>query len=210
MRVLRAALGVAALLLFLGGAAVASEHLVENRIEARARAEVPEAGSIDASIDSFPFLPRLLAAGSVEEVELHLDQVPTQVARLTAVDVELRGVEVDRDALLSRQVSVNSIQRGTVSAELDAASLSRALGIPVSIQDGEVRAKVGPLTVSARPAVGNGALVLRLGPLRRTVSLPRSKLLACDATRAAVVGDRVRLVCEVDEVPPAVRRRLPG
>lgn len=202
-------LGVAALLLFLAGSDVASKYLAENRIEARARAEVPEVGSIEADIDSFPFLPRLLASGSAGDVDLHLDQVPTQVAQLTAVDVKLEDVKLDRDALFSRQVSVNSIDRGTVSAELDAASLSRAVGRQVTVGGGEVRTKVGPANVSARPTVGNdGALVLRLGPLRLTVALPRNKVLACSATRVAVVGDRVRLSCEVDDVPPAVRRRL--
>ncbi len=211
MRALRAALGVSALLLFLTGADVASRHLAENRIEARARAEVPEAGSIEADIDSFPFLPRLLTAGSAGDVDLHLDQVPTQSVQLTSVDVKLRDVKVDRDALFSRQVSVNSIERGTVSAELDAPSLSRALGRQVTVGGGEVRSRVGPVNVSARPTVGSdGALVLRLGSLRLTVTLPRSNLLACSATSAEVVGDRVRLSCQVDDVPPAVRRRLDG
>jgi LmeA-like phospholipid-binding len=209
VRVLRAALGVAALLLFLAGADAASRHLAENQIEARARDEVPEAGSIEADIDSFPFLPRLLAAGSAGDVDLRLDGVPTPVAQLTAVEIELRDVKLDRDALFSRQVSVNSIDRGTVGAELDAASLSRAIRVPVTIQGGEVRSKVGPLNVSARPTVGNdGALLLRLGPSRLRVLLPRSKVLACAATRAAVIGDRVRLSCDVHEVPPAVRRRI--
>ncbi|MBA2751563.1 MAG: DUF2993 domain-containing protein [Actinobacteria bacterium] len=209
MRALCAALGVAALVLFLAGSDAASRYLAENRIEAKARAEVPEAGSIEANIDSFPFLARLLIVGSAGDVDLRLDRVPTQAAQLTTVDVKLRDVKLDRDALFSRQVSVNSIESGTVSAELDAASLSRALGRQVTVGNGEVRSKVGPVNLSARPAVGNdGALVLRLGPLRLTVALPRSKVLACNATRVAVVGDRVRLSCEVDDVPPAVRRRL--
>jgi hypothetical protein len=209
VRALRAALAVATLLLFLAGSDLAARHLAENGIEARARAEVPEAGSIEADIDSFPFLPRLLAAGSAGDVDLRLDQVPTEAVRLTSVRVELSDVKLARDALFSRQVSVDSIEGGTVSAELDAASLSRALGRQVTVGGGEVRSRVGPANVSARPAVGNdGALVLRLGPLRLTLALPRSKLLACSATRAAVVGDRVRLSCDFDDVPPAVRRRL--
>lgn len=208
MRFLRALLGVAALLLFVAGLDVASRILAEDRIEAKARAEVPEAGRVEAHIDSFPFLARLLSSGSVGDVALHLDQVPTRAARLTAVDMDLSDVEVDRDALLSRQISVNSIDRGTVAVELDAAALSGALRVPVSIAGGEVRSKVGPLNVSARPSVGDdGALLLRLGSLRLRLSLPRGKLQACVATRVAVVDDRVRLSCELDEVPAAVRRR---
>lgn len=190
---------------------MAAKNLAENGIEARARAEVPEAGSLHADIDSTPFLPRLLASGSAGDVDLRLEQVPTRAVELSSVDIELRGVEVDRDALFSRQVAVNSIDHGTVSVELDAASLSRALGVPVTVGGGELRSRVGPLDVSARPAVaGDGALLLRLGSMRLTVALPRSKLLPCAATRAAVTGDRVRLSCEFDDVPPAVRRRLSG
>lgn len=203
----RVALGVAALLLFLAGVDVASRHLAENRIEARARAAMPEAASIEADLESFPFLPRLLAAGSAGDVGLRLTQVPAQSLQLTTVEAELRDVKLDRDALLSRQVSLRSIEGGTVSAELDAASLSRALGRQVTVGGGEVRSRVGPTNVSARPTVGNdGALVLRFGPLRLAVAVPRSKLLACSATRVAVVGDRVRLSCDIDDVPPALRR----
>jgi hypothetical protein len=211
VRVLRVGLGVAVLVLFLAGVDVAAKHLAENRIEARAREEVPEAGSFDARIDSVPFLPRLLLSGSAGDVDLRIEQVPTRAVQLTAVDLNLRGVELDRDALLSRRISVNSIESGTVTAELDAGALSRAAGVPVTIGGGEVRSRVGPVNASARPAVANdGALTLRLGPVRATVALPRSKLLACTATRVAVVDDRVRVSCDVDDVPPAVRRRLQG
>ncbi len=187
---------------------MAAKHLAENRIEARARAEVPEAGSIEADIDSFPFLPRLLAAGSAGDVGLRFTQVPTPAVQLTTVNLELRDVKLDRDALFSRRVSVSSIDRGAVSAELDAASLSRALGRQVTVGGGEVRSRVGAANVSARPTVGNdGALVLRFGPARLALALPRTKLLPCTTTRVSVVGDRVRLSCEFDDVPPSLRRR---
>ncbi len=209
MGAVRAPLGVAAVVLILVGADVAAKRVAEGRIETRAGAEVPGAGSVEAHIDSFPFLARLLVAGSAGDVDLRFQQVPTRAVRLSSVDLELRGVKVDRDALFSAEASVDSIEGGTMSAEIDAASLSRALPVPVSIGGGEVRSRAGPLPVSARPAVGrDGALVLRFGGMERTVSLPRSEVLACAATRVAVVGDRLRLSCEVDEVPAPVRSRL--
>ncbi len=200
---------MAVVVLILAGADVAAKRIAEGRIETRARAEVPDTGSVDAHIASFPFLARLLVAGSAGNVDLRFEQVPTRPVRLSAVELQLRGVKVDRDALFSAEASVDSIERGTVSAEIDAASLSRALPVPVSIGGGEVRSRVGPLPVSARPAVGRGGnLVLRFGGLAHTVSLPRSEVLGCAATRVAVVGDRLRLSCEVDEVPAPLRGRL--
>lgn len=208
MGAVRALLGIAVVVLVLAGADVVAKRIAEGRIETRARAEVPDAGSVEARIASFPFLPRLLVAGSAGNVGLRFEQVPTRTVRLSAVDLELRGVKVDRDALFSAEASVDSIERGTLSAEIDAASLNRALPVPVSIGGGEVRSRVGPLPVSARPAVGrDGALLLRFGGSALTVSLPRSEVLACAATRVAVVGDRLRLSCEVDEVPAPVRSR---
>ncbi len=201
-------LAVAVVVLLLVGVDLLVQSIAENRIEERARTAVNAEGSIEADIDSFPFLPRLLLAGSVSALQVRLEQVPTSRLQLSAVEVDLRGVEVDRDALLQGEMTVNDIDRGTLSAELDAASLSRALRVPVTVGGGEIQAKVGPARIKARPGVGrDGSLLLRAGPVNLRLSLHRTGLLSCTATRVAVVGDVVRLSCDLDEMPPALGAR---
>jgi hypothetical protein len=206
----RALLAVAVVALLLGGVDVVARSLVEGRIEDSARDNLPGTGSVDAEVRAFPFVPRLLASGSVPAVAVQAEQVPARGVQLASVEIDLRGVELNRDALVSGETEVESIDRGAVSVDLDAGSLSRALRVPVSIADGEVRAGTGRLTARVRPDVGrDGSLTLRvggLGPL--TVRLPRIRLLDCTAVRVAVVDDRLRLSCALDRVPDVVRRTV--
>ena len=207
MRGSRALLAAAIVAVVLLGLDLAARAVAEGRLEGRARAEAPGVQSVRARIGSFPFLPRLLVSGSVPAVDVRLDQVPTRFVQLTAVEVGLRGVEVDRDVLLQGETRLNHIDRGTASLELDSGSLSRALRVPVAIAGGQVRARAGPAQVSARPEVGrDGTLVLRVGGQNLRLPLARTRLLPCAATRAAVVGDRVRLSCDLDEVPPGLHK----
>lgn len=207
MRASRALLAAVVVAILLLGVDFAARAVVEGRIEDRARDEAPGVGSVRARIASFPFLPPLLAFGSVSAVDVRLDQVPTRSVQLTALEVGLRGVEVDRDVLLQGETRLNHIDRGTVSVELDSGSLSRALRVPVTIAGGEVRTRTGPGQVRARPDVGrDGALLLRVGGQNLRLALARTRLLPCAATTATVVGDRVRLSCQVDEVPPGLRK----
>ena len=201
-------LAAAVVALLLLGVDLVARSIAESRIEERARTAVAGAGSIEADIHSLPFLPRLLLAGSVSAVEVRLEQVRTGGQQLSAVEVDLRGVELDRDALFGGQARLDDIDRGEMSLELDSGSLSRALRVPVTIGGGGIQTKVGPARVSARPDVGrDGSLLLRAGRANLRVSPNRTGLLSCAATRVAVVGDRVRLTCDLDEVPPALRAR---
>ena len=205
MRKLVVVLGVVAAVLVVGD--VAARRVAEGRVEERARTEAREARSVDARIGSFPFLPRLLLAGSVPEVDVHLVEVTSGPLDLAAVDVDLRGVRLDRGALFSGVAELQGIDGGTVTVDLDAAAISRALRLPVSIGGGALRVRFRGLEVSARPEAGeDGSLVLRASRLPALrVSLTRSRLVSCAAARATVVGDRVRLACDVTEVPPALR-----
>ena len=202
---MRAVLGLAAAVLLVAGVDLAAKSVAEGRIEDRARADVPGAGSVEADIDALPFLPGLLVAGTVAKVEVRLRQVPSRAVQLSQVGVALRGVELERDALWSGQARVTSIDRGTVSVELDAAALSRALRVPVTIAGGEVRTRAGRFEVGARPRLGrDGSLVLRSGGASVSLPVERTRLRACTASRVDVVGDRVRLSCDLDRVPPVL------
>ena len=200
-------MAIVALLLVAGDQVARS--IVEARVEERARREVPGARSLDVAIDSFPFLPRLLAAGSVAGVKVQAEQVPGRVVDLTSAEVRLEDVELDRNALFSGETRLDDIRRGTVTVELDSSSLSRAARVPVTVSGGQIRATVSRLQVTVRPEIArDGSLVLRAGSTPLRVRLARTRLLSCNATRVEVVGDRVRLSCDLDGVPPALGRAL--
>ncbi len=179
----------------------------ENKLEEKARTEVRGASSVDASISSFPFLGRLLVSGSVSTVEVRAERAALSDLLSAAVSVDMRGVQLDRDDLFTGKVRLKGIDTGTITIEIDAAGLNRVLKLPVEIAGGEVRLTVAGRTLASRAAMDAGTLVLEAAGLRTLrVPIGRSGLLNCVAATAEVVGDVIRLTCQVDEVPPALRR----
>lgn len=186
---------------------LSARRLAENRLEDRARSEAGQPGSVDARIRSFPFLARLLFSSSVAEVEVHLLDVGSGPIDLAAVDVDLRGVRLDRDRMLSGEAELEDIDRGTVTVELDAAAIQGVVNLPVSISGDRITVRYRGVSVSARAEAGrDGALVLRAGRLPPlTVPMTRSRLVSCVAASATIVNNRVRLACDITEVPPGLR-----
>lgn len=203
MRKLLALVVLAGLLLGLDqGARV----FAEGKIEDRARAEVPEADSVEAEISSFPFLGRLLVTSSVPKIRVQVGEAPLRGALVADIDIELRDVQLQRDELFRGKVKLEDIDAGSVAVEIDAAALSRVVDVPVTIGGGSVRVEVAGRTVTATPEVRGGSLVLRLAGLPAlTVPVARTSLASCTAVEVAVEGDSVRLTCDVDELPPGLR-----
>lgn len=199
------ALGI--VLTALGALDQGARVFAENKLEERARAEVDGVGSVDASISSFPFLGRLLVSGSVPRVEVRADKSELGDLLTADLEVELRGVELDRNALFSGSVKLRDIDAGTVTVELDAAGLGRVLRVPVTIAGGEVRVTVAGRTIAGRATMSAGALLLEVAGLPAfRVPIARNGLITCTAANAEIKGDTIRLTCEVDEIPPALRR----
>lgn len=181
--------------------------VAQNKLEERARAEVPDATDVEAEISSFPFLGRLLVSGSVPRVEVRAERSVVGDLVAAGVEVGLKGVELDRDALFSGQVRLQGIDSGVITIELDAAGLARVLPVPVSITGGEVRVTVAGRSVIAQPTVIGGALVLSvLGLSTFTIPIDRNGLVTCQAAHVAIEDGTVRLSCGIGEVPPALRQ----
>lgn len=179
----------------------------EAELAARAGEAATDESATSASITSFPFLGRLLVSGSVAEVRVRVDGPTAGGLRLSTVVVEASGVALDRSRLTSGQVRVEDIDSGSVAVEVDGAALAEAVNLPVTIGDGRVGIGVGGATVTADAAIEDGSLVLRVaGAPALRVPVVRTALVPCAVTTLAVVGERVRLACEVDELPEALRR----
>ncbi|HZN15479.1 MAG TPA: DUF2993 domain-containing protein [Acidimicrobiales bacterium] len=186
----------------LGGAFLAvdvgARTWAQGQIETRARAEIPKEVSVGAHIRAFPFLPPLLIAGRVSEVGGHFENVPAGALTLSAVDIVLHGVRINRNKLLhDRKVELVSIDEGTVTIEITAAVLSKAAGVPITISNGQM--KVAGVGI-ARVSVQDNALVIA-GV--RTLAIPKTRLVPC-ATNATLLADRVRLSCTIRTLPPAL------
>ncbi len=129
---------------------IAARTFAEGKIASRMESAARGDAEADADIDSFPFLGRLLAAGSAGDVHIRMTNVPAQRITYSALEIDLSGVKVDRDLLFQRQVEVTDIDTGTVAVELTAPALSRALGVPVEIGAGAVEVTMQGRKVPAR------------------------------------------------------------
>jgi hypothetical protein len=201
---LRKLLALVIVVLVLAGVDMAARVFAESRIEEAVEAEARGVASVNVRIDALPFVPRLLLGVQVPEVSVRLEQVPSRAITLTAVEIELREVEVDRASVVRRDPRLKQIEGGTLTVELDGSSLTNALRVPISIREGRVRVGAGRAAVTLRPTTAAGALVLGVGASALRVAVPRTRLLTCDATRASVSADRIELSCDFREVPPAL------
>lgn len=194
----------------LGGLVVAAdlaarqvaEDELRDRLAAEIATEVEVGGPVRASIRSFPFLGRLLVSGTVPEVRASVADVVVEGLRLAEVSVVLHDVELDRDRLVSeRQVVIERIGRGTATAEVSQAELTRLVGVEVTLDQGEARARVGGQVVPAEASVSEGVLRVEVAGFDLpAVTLPDLPLLPCQPD-AGIVPGRLRLTCALDEVP---------
>lgn len=183
MRKLRIALMVLAGLWLV--AELASIPVAERAIERRVAERNRDVATVQADIDSFPLVSRLLLTGGVREVTITLDRVVRQNLTFAEVRFELAGIEVDRAAILRQDARITAIERGTVTATIDVDALSAALGRIVSLAGADVR-------------VRGRALVI--GPASVQIT---SDLLPCDP-EARADGEQVIVSCTIHEVPQAL------
>ena len=180
------------------GARAAVESQLSERVELAAQ---PSAET-SARISSFPFLARLLASGEVSQVKVATGGVTVEGLTFARVAVDLEDVTVDRDRLLSeRKIVLTDLQRGTVHAEVTQEQLSDRLGVPVTLEAGRARVRVGGQTVTAAASVSNNTLRLSVsGVSVPSLRIPKLPLVPCVAD-AEILPGRIRLSCSVDQVP---------
>ena len=174
----------------------------EAQLRDRVAASAESAGATSARIESFPFLPRLLLSGEVSRIRVSSADVSVEGITFTRVALDLSEVTLDRDRLLSeRKVVLESLARGTATAEVTQDELSDRVGIPITLEAGRARVRVAGQTVTAAAAVNDNTLRLSVAGLSiPALRIPRLPLLPCVAD-AEILPGRIRLTCSVDEVP---------
>lgn len=174
--------------------------LAGNRIEEQVREQTQEAAGVDADVGTFPVVTRLLATERVQRVTVTLEEVAHQQITFATVRYELRGLRLDRDALLRGDVRVTGMEGGEVTAEIEPGALTDALGVPVEITDGRLSA--AGVDAEVGPEVQGRSLVLPTGGLPG-VDLPED-LIPCQP-EPSINEDRVRVSCALQDVPFILR-----
>ncbi|HVF74843.1 MAG TPA: LmeA family phospholipid-binding protein [Acidimicrobiales bacterium] len=187
---------------------VAAKRMAEQKLAERAEASAGGQAEATADVDSFPFVLKLLARGSAGDISIHVTDVTASQLEFTSVDLDLRGVKLDKGKLLAdRRPEVTDIDTGTLTIRIAAAAISKALrGLPVTISDGRVEVEVAGQVRTADVTLAAGG-ALRIGVPRGpsvTVQVPRTALGSCDATALNVDNDMIRLSCTMTEIPPAL------
>lgn len=176
--------------------------VAESQLRDRVALAAAPAGASRARIESFPFLPRLLLSGDVSRIRVSAAEVTVEGLTFARVALDLSGVTVDRDRLLSeRKVVLANLDEGTATAEVTQDQLSERFGVPVTLDAGRARVRVGGQTVTATASVVDNTLRLSVAGLSVPgLRIPRLPLVPCVAD-AVILDGRVRLTCRVDEVP---------
>lgn len=185
---------------------LSAKAFAQTKLEQRARQSLPGT-NVSVRIHSFPFLPRLLLGGKVSEIDFAVHGVEAGSFSLGQVDVDLNGVQLDRDLLIKkRKAELVGINRGIVAVELTAAQLSDAVHREVRIAAGKVSVNVAGRYVDAT-VKGEGSAILLTTAGLATVVIPVTKanLIPCLAD-ATVLAGRIRVSCAIDEIPPALVR----
>ena len=168
--------------------------LVEQRIEEDVREQTRGAIGIDADLESFPFITRLLLTGRVARLEVGLAQVVRRRLTFSTLAFDIEDIQLDRSALSRRDLEVRGIGRATVTATLDEEALSEA-GAYVDLGAADVA-----------PQVRGRALVVGTGAAARSLPLP-TDLFPCEPA-ARLQEEAIVLSCVVDEVPSLLLRWL--
>lgn len=172
-------------------------QLAASSIEDHVRSQTEGVVGVSADVGPFPVVTRLLATERVQRLSVTLDEVAAQQLTFTSVQLELRGVELDRNELLDGNVRVRGMQGGRATAHLDGNALTEALGVPVRVEDDRLFTEVAGQEIEVPLATQDGELAL---PAELPdIVLP--DLVTCTDVTTAVEDDRIELSCTLQDVP---------
>ena len=189
---------------------LAAKRYVEARVERAVRDAVSAgllvADDVDASIDSFPFVGRVLLVGEVPGVTITLHDIGGQGVEVEEVKVDVRGTKVDRSRLVTDQrVFVGDIDSATITARITEEALSAVLGVTVDMEPDSTTVSAGGVTSPGTvEVVGRSILIGASGFGTLVIAMPGPEYLPCDEVDVEVVADAVELRCVTDELPAAV------
>lgn len=184
---------------------------VEQTAAEQVARHLPQAEQVTVTLDGFPFTLDLLLSQRIEGVHVHVAAVEQHGIAATDLRLDVEGLRLDRDTLLDEgRIELASLSWARVEGFLPMEELGEIVGHPIAIEDHELWATVGSQRVRLRPRVRAPWLELHVdgsdaGPM--LFPLPVRGPLPCTPI-VAPLGDRLRLSCAVDHLPPALRQAL--
>jgi hypothetical protein len=214
LRVVKLQILVIVLVVLVGGLLILDVVVrgrTEQALAAAVEAKVPETQGTTATIDSFPFIGRLLVQGTVPTVTVRAAQTRVGPLTLHDVAVTVHDVDVDLAGAVGGNLRISSIGSGTLAARVLQSDLSgRVPGVRVVLVPGRADV-IGPGGVKGELVTTKpGVLTLRVaGRTVDDLALPQSGLLPC-APRVTIVEGALELGCSFTKVPDALLAATQG
>lgn len=184
----------------------AGPRLVETRIEERARANTEGEVTVEADVQSSPFLPVLIAQGRISRMTVTFDGLTGLRIPLT-MRFTLDSIALNRQALLTGDVHLRDIDTGGVTVELTERAISPAMKIEIDINPD--RMVLGPASVGLVADVtsqGRTVTISNESFEDLHVALPES-LLPCAAPETELADGVVRVFCDIERLPRILTAR---
>jgi hypothetical protein len=178
-----------------------AQSTVASAVEAR----VQGVSEVDADIDSFPFLGRLLVSGTVSELDLAFTDVKGHGIDVARLRIAATGIELDRGVLFGeRHARIRDVDTVSARATITEAEIRRVSGADVRLVDGEATVSAAGVRATADVDVVDGRVQMKVGSLPAiSVPVPDSELLPCEV-QAKVVERALELSCTSHELPAIV------
>lgn len=204
-RKLLAAVGILIALLVVVGIVgeFAGPRLVESRVEERVRANTEGEVTVEADVQSSPFLPVLLTQGRINRMTVTLDELTGQRIPL-AMRYILDRVALNRQALLTGKTELRDIEGGGVTVELTERAISPAMNMTTDISPDGIT--LGPASVVLEADLtteGRTVVISNESFENLEVTLPES-LLPCEEPETELDDEAVRLFCDLEALPPVL------
>ena len=182
------------------GAKIAVERVSARELR---NAEQIDAGGVETSVDTFPFLGRLLVAGETS-FSIGLDDVTDRGVRVDRIEFDVDGLVFDRGEALEGRVRIDDVDRVRATAVIDEDTITAATGVPVDLAPGSATVAGSPVEVSV---AGRQVQAAVPGVGAVSFAVPSTDYLPCEPA-LAIAQDRVELSCTTDSLPPLVNQAL--
>lgn len=180
----------------------AAESRAEEEVVVAIRNGVGDVAEVEAGIDSFPFLGKLLLQERVPTLRVRLTEVGGYGLDVAELRVVAHDIRLDRDVLRRGEVRVTGVGRVRAEARIGEAAIRQAAGVDLELlAGGQARVTVQGVTATADAEVVDGQIRFVVDPLPAiTLPLPATGLLPCQP-QVEVVEDALLAWCEAERLP---------
>jgi hypothetical protein len=202
VRILLVSLGLLLVLLVAidFGAKIAVERISARELR---NADEINAGSVETSVDSFPFLGRLLLSGETSFF-IALDDVTDRGVTIERIEFDVDGLVFNRGEVLDRRVRIDDVGQVRVSVVIDEDAITETAGVAVDLEPGSATAAGVTVGVAV---VGREVQVSAPGVGAVSFAIPSTDYLPCEPA-LAIEKDQVEVSCITDTLPPLVNEAL--